>query len=434
MFKKVIIGISVFAALFAVLIFSGKIPIGGGSNAPVGAVTVWGTVPQDTMDTLLQDFNTQAKTYRVSYKEIKEDVFINTLVGALADGNGPDMILAPYQIILSQTSRVYPYPTTSVSEKTFKDSFVDGASIFWTPYGAVALPVSIEPLVLFYNRTLLSKHGVVNPPSYWDELTNMVSKLTVRDSNGAFIENAIGFGVWNNVPYVKDILVAMVNQLGEPAVLQEYTDSGVNYNVLINTPLNSRPDVYPLTTVVRFFTQFSDQSKPTVYTWNQFLPSAQSLFIAEKLAMYIGYSGEYTTMHESNQKMDIGMTYLPQMKDYNTFATGMRMYGVATLRSTKNAPVALAAQAALAGGQWSPIIASSLNAQSALRGAAATTNVNEVISKSMLNAHGFPDVHPNETNNLFAQMINDIISGKLLINDAVDTFVSRFTNLYTGTK
>ena len=433
MFKNVLLGLCIFAALFTVLIFSGKIPIGGGSTAVTGDVMVWGTLPSDTVDTLLQDYNLAAKTYHVSYKQIPEANFSARLIDALANGTGPDMILAPYQIILSQFSKISPLPTTTVSEKIYKDAFVDGASVFWTPYGALALPVSIEPLVLFYNQSLFSKHGVSKPPVYWDELNVLVPRLTISDNRGGFIESAIALGTWNNIPYVKDILTTIVNQLGQSIVLQQYINSIVSYDVLINSPISDKSEILPLTTAVRFFTGFSDYTKST-YTWNQNLPLARDLFTAEKLAMYIGYTGEYNAIHNSNQKLDFRMSYLPQTKGYNTSVTGMRMYGLATLRASKNSSASFLTESTMAGGAWSPKIAESLSAISPLRTAVSASNVDEVIGKSAMVARGWLDIYVGDTNDLFSKMFTEILTGRTLVNDAVDTFVGRFTNLYNGAK
>jgi ABC-type glycerol-3-phosphate transport system substrate-binding protein len=214
MLKNILMGLGIFAALLAVLIFSGKVPLGSNkANTPAGEVVMWGTLPETSMNSIVQSFNNQAKTYRVTYREVREDVFSQKLLESLANGSGPDLILAPHQIILSQVSRIYPFPVTSISEKNFKDTFVDGATLFFTPYGAIALPVSIDPMVLFYNRTFFSKHGITNPPVTWDDIANIVPSLTILDNKNQFIESGIALGS-PNLNYAKDIIMAIVGQLG----------------------------------------------------------------------------------------------------------------------------------------------------------------------------------------------------------------------------
>ena len=60
-------------------------------------------------------------------------------------------------------------------------------------------------MVLFYNRKLFSKQGIISPPTYWDEVVPLVAALTVKQ-NGQFLESAIALGS-PNVPYAKDIIM-----------------------------------------------------------------------------------------------------------------------------------------------------------------------------------------------------------------------------------
>lgn len=431
MLRKILIGSSIFAALLAILIFSGRLPIGSSSaKAPVGDVTMWGVFPDSEMSNVIQPFNAQAKTYRINYIYINPADFEHKLVEALASGVGPDVILAPYQIILSQQTRVATYPATSFTETTYKNTYVNGASIFWTPFGALALPVAIEPTVLFFNRTLLSKHGILAPPSFWDELTNMVPKLTIEDGNGNFLESGIALGT-ANVPYMKDIIMAMVTQLGQLPVLANYnSDGSFSYNFLANTPTTETSQILPLSTAMRFITEFSDPMK-TTYTWNQFTGNASDAFVAEKLAMYIGYAGEFSVLRSQNPKMNIDMTYLPQARGYKTSSTGMRLYGIATMRQAKNLTGAYAVEYAFSGADWSPQLANIVGAYPALVNYLKTPGLNEVLRNSLLISHGWYDINNQSSSDFMALMFNSLLSGRQGINDAVSDFVSRMVDMYT---
>lgn len=422
-------GAGVFAALLAVLIFSGKIPLGNKASTPAGEVILWGVFPESEINPIIQEFNPKAKTYRVTYKEVRESEFETALVGALANGAGPDMILVPHQIILSQISRVYPFPVTSLSEKSFKDTYVDGASLLFSPYGALALPVSIEPMVLFYNRTLFSKHGIVNPPSYWDEMVTLAPKLTILNAKNQFVESAISIGA-PNTPYAKDILMAIVGQLGQTPVLKQYNQDGTSYlSVLANTPVTQDGQVVPLTTATRFFTEFSDPTKST-YSWNQYSGNADDKFVAEKLAMYIGYSGELNTLRARNPRAEFEMTFLPQTRNYNTFTTGARMYAIATLRTSKNVTASLNVEAQFAGGGISPALSAIVGGVPALRAYATTPGLSDVISRSMLVARGWYDSFFRDSTTYTASMLSDIINNRYGVTDATAIFVSRLQDLY----
>ncbi len=432
MLRNILLGAGAFAALFSILIFSGKLPIGSNNtaNSPQGEVILWGTLPDVDMNKIVQAFNPQAKTYRVTYKQVREDVFAKTLVEALASGTGPDMIMAPQQIILSQEARLYPFPIASLSEKSFKDAYVDGASLFSTPLGAIALPVSIEPMVLFYNRTLFSKQGIVGPPTTWDDVMSIVPRLTILNTKGQFVESGIALGA-PNTPYAKDILMAIVSELGQTPVLKQYNQDGSSaIGVLANISPTNTNDVLPLSSALRFFTQFADPTKIT-YSWNQFSGNADDIFVAEKLAMYIGYSGELNTLKARNPRGDFEMTYLPQAKGYNTFSTGARMYGIATLKSSKNPTAALNVEAQFSGAGVSPSISAIIGAVPALRTYSTTSGLNDIISRSMLVAKGWYDSYPEDSDAYTSAMISDVLNNRASVSDASSIFVSRLQDLYT---
>lgn len=431
MLRNILLGAGIMAVILSVLIFSGKVPIGKKQSQAQGDVAMWGTIPENTMNTLIQTFNPKAKTYAVRYTYVPEKEFNQRLLEALASGAGPDLILAPYQTIISQANRIMPFPVTSLGEKDFKDTYVDGASIFYSQQtGALALPVSVEPMVLIYNRALLSKHGFPNPPQYWDEVTAMTEALTVRENN-QFIESAISLGT-PNVPHAKDILMTLVYQLGQTPVITGYNQEGkLVANVTANEPSVINASVRPLTSATRYFTQFGDPGQISTYTWSDSLGKAEDLFVAERLAMYIGYIGDLPMFKARNPRGEFEMTLLPQSKEYKTFSTGMRMYGIAVIRSTQNPTTAFTVQSQFAGGEISPTIAGMVGGVTALRSFAATPGLDQVVSRSMLVARGWYDSYQADSAAFVSSMISDVINYRMGVVDATGLLVSRLRDVYS---
>jgi ABC-type glycerol-3-phosphate transport system substrate-binding protein len=250
------------------------------------------------------------------------------------------------------------------------------------------------------------------------------------DNRGQFVESAISLGA-PNTPHAKEILMATVGQLGHTPVLKQYKEDGTPiFSVTANTPITKESEVVPLATAARFFTQFADPTKST-YTWSQYGGNAEDQFVAEKLAMYIGYASELSTLRARNPKADIEMSFLPQTRGYNSFVTGGQMYGIATLKTTKNPVTSFTVQSQFAGAGVSPAIASLLGAVPALRQYAVTSGLSEVVSRSMLVARPWYDNFPVESMNLVSTMLGDIISGRAVPSDAAASFVSRLQDLYT---
>jgi ABC-type glycerol-3-phosphate transport system substrate-binding protein len=433
MFKNIVFGTGLLAALISLLIFSGRLPIGKSKEVVAqGDVMVWGTLPQNQIENLFQSINNQTKTYRISYQEVPESNFSGALLEALASGRGPDLILTPYQMILEQRNKIYPFPVQSMSEQQFRDYYVDGAAILYSERGALGLPVSIEPLMLFYNRTLFSKEGIISPPVTWADVTSVTPKFTSFDGNNRISQSAIALGTTNNISIAKDMLMTLVAQLGQFPVTR-FTDGKVEtLNVLADTPLqNDTASVRPLTTATRFFTEFADPSKST-YTWSPLQPQAENQFLAEKLAMYIAYAGEEKTLKAKNPRLDFGMKALPQAKGKDTFVTGMRLYGVATLARSSNLTAALTAQALLSSAQYNKALADAAGGFSPSRSVIAQDQtMSQELRQSLLVARGWYDSLPKESTALVQIMVADILTGKLNIGEAVDSFVTRLSEAYT---
>jgi hypothetical protein len=155
------------------------------------------------------------------------------------------------------------------------------------------------------------------------------------------------------------------------------------------------------------------------------------MFIGEKLAMYIGYAGEYATLRARNPRADFGMTTLPQTRGYNTFSTGMRMYAIATLKTSKNLTAALTVESQFAGAGVSPSIAAIVGATSPLRTAAGAQGLDPVVARSMLVAQGWYDNHEAESTAYASAMVSDIINYRYGVSDASALFVSRMRDLYS---
>ena len=424
--RIILLGVGLFATIIAVLLFSGKLSFGTLKTKVMGDVIMWGTLPDVQMSTITNDFNPKAKTYAVRYTYIPEEKFNQRLLEALASGTGPDMILTPYQIILSQADRIYPY---QIPEKNFRDIYVDGAEILSIQQGVLALPVSIEPMVLFYNRTLFSKHGIINPPTLWDEIITLAPLLNIKDG-GRFAESAVALGT-PQIPYAKDIIMTIIQQLGQTPIIRMPNQGDLQrFSILMNTPVVTGGEVLPLSSVSRFYSQFGDPGQ-NAYSWNQERnENASDVFVSEKLAMYIGYSGEYQTLKSRNPRGDFQMTLLPQSRGYNTFSTGMRMYALATLKSTKNLNASLTVQGQFAGSGISPALASVVGGVPALRSYAGDTTIDPVIARSMLVARGWYDSYPKETTGYVSAMISDIINYRKGVNEATGALTSRFIDLY----
>jgi hypothetical protein len=214
--------------------------------------------------------------------------------------------------------------------------------------------------------------------------------------------------------------MAIVAQLGQIPVTASYNEKGaIVYNFQADTPVPARPDIRPLTAAVRYITQFGDTGQ-AAYTWSQSqVGEPADAFVGEKLAMYIGYSGEFKSLKARNPRADFQISVFPQSQELNSFTTGMRMYAFATLRTAKNPDTARVAQSAFASVALSPDISAAIGALPPFRSYAGMPSLDPVLARSMVVAKGWYDVYSKDSSLLTSRMVSDIINHREGVTDAV---------------
>ena len=283
-FQIVIIVIFMAAAIFGILVFSGAIPIGDdGGTGGVGSVVLWGTIKSQTMASLLEDFNNANQTFTVRYEQKSADTFDQDLLEALAEGSGPDMFFLPDNLAFHYANKIFTIPYQSLPLASFKNIFAGAGEVFLTSGGMLALPISIDPLVMYYNRSILDANGIVSPPVFWDKFTKLVPFLTKKDDSNKIIKSATALGQYSNVTHAKDIISALFMQTGNPILTEE--------NGILASSLDTPNSKYSLASILKFYTDFADPSQ-AVYSWNKSFPNSSDAFSREDLAFYFGFSSE----------------------------------------------------------------------------------------------------------------------------------------------
>lgn len=441
-FKTILFGAAIFATVFAVLVFSGKIPLFNSASKQklTGTVRVWGTIPSNTMSFFVDAFDKEAKSYNMEYTEIPYSEINDRLIRALADGYAPDLIIAPSEIAFANSNRIQPVSPTTISESNFRNMFADIASnLVEMPAGYLALPVSVDPLVLYYNRDILASAGFFEPPKTWGDLYTYEDRIT-KINNGNITMSTIAFGTYDNVPNITNIILAMVLQQGETITSKEYRpDSSGNYfpKYFINVnEINPNTGVSPLNSALSFTKDFSDAQKST-YNWSARSPNALSQFIAGNLAFYIGYASEASYIKSANQKIYFDYTYLPQIEGSQTSATFGKLYTIFMLRTSPTPNLAYPVMVSLATGPFSQNLVAVTGGISALKADIAKSvssgdQLAEVSGNSVLISKSFYDLHRNDLETLMRETLRQIYNGEKSTVEASRMFSENLQAIYDG--
>ncbi|RLC38591.1 hypothetical protein DRH27_01890 [Candidatus Falkowbacteria bacterium] len=282
---------------------------------------------------------------KIEYRKLRYDEYENELLEAFATDRGPDILsihntwTKSYQErgllepMPAEITMVFPQikgnlkkevvynkqTTKSLSLNTIKNGFADvvyqdavidtkddeAETVKKEVYG---LPLSIDTLVLYYNKDLFNNAGISNPPVYWDkEFQQDVKKLTKQNNKGQIVQSGTALGGSGNIERSTDILSILMMQNG--TVMME--DNHVKFH---QNPESANNKSYnPGLDALRFYTDFSNPAKE-VYSWNNSLENSLELFIQGKLAMMFGYSYMLEQIQARAPKLNFSITGLPQIE------------------------------------------------------------------------------------------------------------------------
>ena len=413
----IILIVFIAAAVFGVLVFSGAIPIGKSNNSAgsQGTVVLWGTVKVQEIATALDDFNRTNTAFVVKYVQKDSQTFDQDLLEALASGQGPDMFFLPDNLAFHYSNKIYTIPYQSYPVASFKNTFAGAGEVFLTSKGILAFPIGIDPLVMYYNRSMLDANSIVYPPASWDEFQNLVPLLTKKDENKKIIKSAVAMGQFSNISHAKEIISTLFMQSGNPIVAEK---DGSFYSALDDT---SGANTGNLSSVLSFYTNFADPSK-NVYSWNKSLPTSQDFFSADNLAFYFGYASELESLVNKNPNLDFSVAPVPQIKNTNFKMTSAVVTGIAVSSFSKNLNTAVTAASLMAGSDFASKFTKTLLIAPARRDLLVVKPTDAffpIFYNSALYAKSWLDPSPNDTNNIFRSMIENVLSNNMSVDNAV---------------
>lgn len=267
---------------------------------------VWGAIEDTTAyrDSFNAYETMNAHVARVDYRKKAEETYREDLVTAFAEGNGPDVFLIRNAWLPSFKNLIEPASDLLFTEKEFRDAFVDAAVSDLVIDGKVyGVPLSVDSLALYYNKSLFNAAGIATPPKTWEELEQDTRLLNDVDFYGNFTQSAVAMGTSKNINRSTDVLLSIAMQRG---IVPKKSKDGFS-------------DVMPfadpgVAKVMDFYTQFARAGSP-YYSWNPNQHYSIDAFYEGRLAMMINYSWQIDAIRRKNAKLDFGVAPLPQFSD-----------------------------------------------------------------------------------------------------------------------
>lgn len=414
LFQIILLAVFASLAIAGVLIFA--FVTASGSNGGVGPVVIWGTLDSTAVQTILRNAaETDPRLSQVTYEQKDPSTYQTDLADALASGGGPDLFIITEDWVARDAGKAIAIPYTSFSQSQFTNTFVQAAAPYLGDSGVVAVPFLADPLILYWNRDLVTSAGFAQPVHYWDDLPAQAAAITQKDESGNITRAAVDFGEYQNVDDAKAVLSMLILQAGGLITTRDnsgrVTPAVASHNGDANAPTHN---------ALNFFTQFADPSKPD-YSWSRALPDARQLFAAGELAYYVGFASEEPLIKKTNPNLNFAVASMPQIRTASSSIDFAHVYGIAVSKQSKNPGGALTVAYLLASQSVSQKFSVAFGIPSARLDVLAQPGQgdDDLFNKMAIISRSWIDPDPTQSGPLFQSLIEDTTSGAVRIDDAI---------------
>lgn len=385
------------------------------------SIVVWGTAPKEYFTETIVRYQKTHEGSQISYIQKPEADFAVTLVNALAAGKGPDAWIADQEVMATHADKIRPFPSAFISSSGVKSSMVDLAyklNAVQTPNLPTsqirAVPLWVDPLVLFWNRDLFNSASIATPPSTWSEFEQTSTRLVRRDSQSNISVSGAAFGRGGNVPNAYDIVMLMLMQRGGNML----TDRG---RIEFGNPSDEVSVGTSLTEdVTRYYTDFGNIGRST-YSWSASFSSPLDRFSGGKAGMMIDYLSRISDINESNPHLGVNISPVPQAT--NQAFTLARVSSFAVAAQSVNPTQAWHFGAYLAG-EGASLITIPRGTSPALRSlleAKTDAEYKQLIISSALQADWPRDPFPTISRSILSTALDAVANTKLTVSEGVSS-------------
>lgn len=426
-FQIVIMALAGVFAIISLIMFS---LYKGNNEEVIQPVTIWGTVKaddfKDIQNDILADEEIISDLKHVTYVQKRQDTFNDEFIEALATGGGPDLVILPHNMILLHQNKLLPVSYESYPERTFKDSFIEGADVLRDENGIYGLPLAVNPLIMYWNRDLFIRQLLTEPPKVWETVIDIAPRLSDTDDTGTVFKSAIALGQFSNIDYSKEIFTTLMQQAGskiiERKAIKSDQEGGNEYDIL-TIPVLNKKDGYlapPAEAALRFFGQFTDPTRE-VYSWNRSLESDSQRFLTGDLAMYIGKTSRYEEFKKVNPNLNFDVAIIPQ-KSGTVPVTYGDFTAISIVKNTKKPSDAFKTLLTITQPAVANIFSNAINlppARKDVLGYTQPSSEKEIFFSSAVWAKAFYDPYPEKTDEIFSDMVGLYTSGQIGLSEAI---------------
>lgn len=292
---------------------------------------------EDAFEEILADYKLVHPNITIKYRKFKYEEFEQELINALAEDRGPDIFSIPQTWLLEYKPKLAPMPEeikmAYIFEKTyfkikkeqvvefrtqktpalreFKERYLDTVFKDVVISNQVfGLPLSLETLVMFYNKDIINQAGITKIPTDWRTFQEAVIKATKFETEDKIIQSGTALGTGFNVERSFDIISILMMQNG--ASMSDLRGQPTFFSGLRQSSQSSNPGLIAL----QFYSDFASPLK-SVYSWNNTMANSLEAFWASKIGFFFGYNYHIPQIR-SRSRINFGVAPIPQIPNNPT--------------------------------------------------------------------------------------------------------------------
>jgi len=416
--QLIVIGIAGLAVLILILMLLGIIPglkagPGGGVQNVTAKLKFW------TFDASAEFYTNVINNFKKNYPNVSfeqrnftdPDDYESAVIDALATGQGPDIFMVKNLTVPKNAGLIFPLPPKKFPLASLRQLFPQIVEQNFAPSGKIyGLNLSIDTLALIYNRDLFNQMTIVSPPTTWEEFQNLIPKLAKINPGRQIIQAAAAIGgSEKSISRAGDLLSTLMLQDGTQMVNQTFEAA----------TFASEDGLRAL----NFYAQFTNAAGP-YYTWSDyFTNNSLDAFSQGKVAMIFNYADSLSYLKSRNAFLNIAVSPIPQPSQAVKKATFSRYWAYTVSRQSRYPNIA-----------WSFILNLTTNAdkarnyiEQAQKPPALNVLINKylndpdlgIFSRQTLIARSWPQIDDKKVSDIFSQMIEMTISGRLKPEEAL---------------
>lgn len=435
-FQMATMAIFLIIGVLGIVLFATSKVGGGFSNYKS---IVWGVLPKSTIDASLEADRIKGIDPNFTYVEFPEEGFDQAILQAVAEGRGPDAIIFPDTMYFGQINKLMTIPTETISAREYSETYIDAGKQFAIQGGAKALPLVVDPLVMYYNKDMFTSAGLLTPPKSWKELTDISKLITRKRDDGVLDRASVAFGEYSNINYAKKILYTLLSQAG---IRLSFFDAGAGIYSSGLTKTGQAESLAGETSasvrtgaVLRYYTDFANPLAET-YTWNRSFSSSRDAFLSQNLAVYFAPGSEVEYITSRNPNLNFSIAPVPQ-ENTDVKSVHGKTYALGFLITSQNIKSAypdvtkfFTADDMIQGLADALHVAPAKRSLIARAASAKNSTDLSVIYESAVYASTWMDPNEEETNSIMQTLIEAITSGKQNLSEAVQDAGDRIDRLY----